>query len=154
MQQSALQTMVQVREYSLWCAHVGFSKLLSICTCEIAPNPRLAGRVIRVMGRVILLFTACFEDSVGFRNDINANLMQDVCVFSRETESIHSSWERDFNFPPSLWQDLSMQRGTFWIRMLGASVVIPEGTTHTCRTDKGQKLTSSIISRCQHSLDL
>ena len=50
-----------------------FSKPLSICTDEagvLCPNPRLAGRVIRVMGREILLFTAYFEHSVGFRSDM------------------------------------------------------------------------------------
>ena len=59
-----------------------FSKPLSICTDEagfFCSNPRLAVRVIRVMVREILLFTAYFEHSVGFRSDNNANLMQDVC---------------------------------------------------------------------------
>ena len=64
-----------------------FSKPLSICTDEagvLCPNPRLAGRVIRVMGREILLPTAYFEHSVGFRSDINANLMHDVCFPKRD----------------------------------------------------------------------
>ena len=58
-----------------------FSKPLSVCTDEagvLYPNPRLAGSVIRAMGKEILLLTAYFEHSVGFRSDINANLMHDV----------------------------------------------------------------------------
>ena len=73
-----------------------FSKPLSICTDEagvLCPNPRLAGRVIGVMGREILLLAAYFEHSVGCRSDINANLCM-TCVLSRETENSHSSWER------------------------------------------------------------
>ena len=49
---------VHVREW--------FSKPLSVCTdtaCVLCPNPRLAGRVIRVMGREILLLTAYSEQS-------------------------------------------------------------------------------------------
>ena len=64
-----------------------FSKPLSICSDDagiLCPNPRLAGRVIRVMGREILLLTAYFEHSVGFRSDINANLMHDVCFLTRD----------------------------------------------------------------------
>ena len=45
----------------------------------------------------------------------------------------------DFNFPPNLWQDLSFHGGSLWIHKLGASVVTPEGSTHTCRTGMGQK---------------
>ena len=118
-----------------------FSKPLSICTDEtgvLCHNPRLAGRVKRVMGREVLLFTACFEHSVGFRSDINANLMQDVCFLTRDGR-LAFILGTDFNFPPSLWQDLSMHGGSLWIRKLGALVVIPEGTTHTCRTSKGQQ---------------
>ena len=64
-----------------------FSKPLSICVDEagfLCTNPRLAGRDIRVMGREILLFTAYFEHSVGFRSDTNANLMRDVCLLTRD----------------------------------------------------------------------
>ena len=32
-----------------------------------------------------------------------------------------------------------MHGGSLWLHKLGASVVIPEGTTHTCRVGKGQK---------------
>ena len=118
-----------------------FSKPLSICTDEagfFCPNPRLAGRVIRVMGREILLFTAYFEHSVGFRSDINANLMQDVCLLTRDGK-LPFILGADFNFPPNLWQDLSMHGGSLWLQKLGASVVILGGTTHTCRVGKGQK---------------
>ena len=133
--------LAQVREYSHWSAHVGFpspcpyvqTKLVFLC-----PNPRLAGRVIRVEGREILLFTAYFEHSVGFRSDINANLMQDVCFLTRDGK-LPFILGADFNFPPSLWQDLSIHGGSIWLQKLGASVVIPGGTAHTCRVGKGQK---------------
>ena len=106
-----------------------FSKPLSICSDDagiLCPNSLLAGRVIRVMGREILLLTAYFEHSVGSRSDTNANLMQDVCFLTR-VGRFPFILGADFNFPPSLWQDL------------GASVVIPEGSSHTCRTGRGQK---------------
>ena len=64
-----------------------FSKPLSISSDDagiLCPNSRLAGRVIRVMGREILLLTAYFEHSVGFRSDTNVNLMQDVCFLTRD----------------------------------------------------------------------
>ena len=117
-----------------------FSKPLSICADEagvLCTTPRLAGRVIRVMGMEILM-TAYFEHSIGFRSDINANLMQDLCFLTRDGK-LPFILGGGFNFPPSLWQDLSMHRGSLWLRKLGASVVIPQGTTHTCRTGKGQK---------------
>ena len=117
-----------------------FSKPLSICSDDagiLCPSPRLAGRVIRVMGREILLLTAYFEHSAFFRNDINANLIHNVC-FSREIGGIPSFCGADFNFPPSLWQDLSLHGGGIWIKQLGTSV-IPEGSSHTCRTGRGQK---------------
>ena len=104
-----------------------FSKPLSICIDEagfLCPNPRLAGRVIRVMGREILLFTAFSEHSVGFRSDINANLMQDVCFLTRDGK-LPFILGAGFNFPPNLWQDLSMHGGSLWLQKLGASVVIP-----------------------------
>ena len=118
-----------------------FSKPLSICSDDagiLCPNSRLAGRVIRVMGREILLLTAYFEHSVGFRSDTNANLMQDVCFLTRDGR-FPFILGADFNFPPSLWQDLSLHGGGIWTKQLGASVVIPEGSSHTCRTGRGQK---------------
>ena len=81
------------------------------------------------MGREILLFTAYFEHSVGFRSDINANLMQDVCFLTRDGK-LPFILGADFNFPPNLWQDLSMHGGSLWLQKLGASVVIPGRTTH------------------------
>ena len=63
-----------------WC-----SKPLSICTDEagvLSPNSRLAERVIRVMGKEILLLTAYFEHSVGLRTETIANLMDDVCFLT------------------------------------------------------------------------
>ena len=118
-----------------------FSKPLSICSDDagtLCPNSRLAGRVIRVMGREILLLTAYFEHSVGFRSDTNANLMQDVCFLTRDGR-FPFILGADFNFPPSQWQDLTLHGGDMWIKQLGASVVIPEGSSHTCRTGGGQK---------------
>ena len=113
-----------------------FSKPLSICTDEagfLCPNPRLAGRVTRVMGRA-----AYFEHSVGFRSDVNANLIQDVCFLTIDGK-VPFILGADFNFPPNLWQDLPTHGGSLWLQKLGASVVVPEGTTHTCRVGKGQK---------------
>ena len=118
-----------------------FSKPLSICSDDagiLCPNPRLAGRVIRVMGREILLLTAYFEHSVRFRSDINANLIHDVCFLTRDGR-LPFIFGADFNFPPDLWQDLSLHGGGIWTKQLGASVVIPEGSSHTCRTGRGQK---------------
>ena len=118
-----------------------FSKPLSICSDDagiLCPNPQLAGRVIRVMGKEILLLTAYLEHSVGFRSDINANLMHDVCFLTRD-EKFPFIMGADFNFPPSLSQDLSLHGGGTWTKQLGASVVIPEGSSHTCRTGRGQK---------------
>ena len=74
------------------------------------PKTRLAGRVIRVMGREILSLTAYFEHSVGFRSDSNANLMQDVCFLTRDGR-FPFILGADFNFPPSPWQDLSLHGG-------------------------------------------
>ena len=166
MRRSTLQAMAQVRKYSHRSAHVGFpspctyvqAKLVFLCT-----NPRLAGRVIRVEGRGILLFTAYFEHSVGFRSDINASLMQDVCFLTRDGK-LPFILGADFNFPPSLWQDLSIHGGSLWLQKLGASVVIPGGTTHTCRVGKGQKpdiidyflvstLIRPLIQKCESQAD-
>ena len=118
-----------------------FSKPLSTCSADagiLCPNPRQAGRVIRVMGRENLLLTAYFEHPVGFRNDINANLMHDVCFLTRDGK-FPFILGAGFNFPPSLWQDLSLQGGGIWIKQLGASVVTLEGSSHTSRTGRGQK---------------
>ena len=83
-----------------------FSKPLSVSTDQagvLCSIPRLAGRVILVKGREILLFTAYFEDSVGFRRDINANLMQDVCFLTRDGK-LPFILGADFSFSPNLWQ--------------------------------------------------
>ena len=90
------------------------------------------------MGREILLLTAYFEHSVGFRSDINANLMQDVCFLTRDGR-LPLILGADFHFPPSLWQDPSTRGGSLWIQKLGASVVAPVSSTHTCRTGRGRK---------------
>ena len=64
--------------------------------------------------------------------------MQDVCFLTRDG-IFPFILGADFNFPPSLWQDLSLHGGGVWIKQLDASVVIPEGSSHTCRTGRGQK---------------
>ena len=64
-----------------------YSKPWSICTDEAGvpcPNPRLAERVIRFMGRKIMVLTTYFKHSVGFRSEIDANLMHDVCSLTRD----------------------------------------------------------------------
>ena len=73
-QQQTLLTTVRVQACSHWSENVGFPS-----PCQSAVT-----RVIRVMGREILLLTAYFEHSVGFRSDTNANLMQDVCFLTRD----------------------------------------------------------------------
>ena len=187
-----------------------FSKPLSLCTDEtevLCTNPRLAGRVMRVVGREILLYTACFEHSVGFRSDINARVgflnlvymyrrswssvhqpkiggegdsghgegdfaahslfctfcvisqrescqFDARCVFSRVTESFHSFWER-----------ISISRqacGKTCPCMVAASGY--ESWEHQWSLQRKphiravlagvKRLTSSIISWCQHSSDL
>ena len=110
-----------------------FSKPLSFCTDEagvLCPNPRLAGWVIRVTGREILLLTACFEPSVCFRSDMNANLMHDVCFLMRDGK-LPFILGANFNFPPSLGQDLSLHGGSLWIPKLGALVVSHSSWFHT-----------------------
>ena len=132
-----------------------FSKPSSLCTDEaevLCPNPRLAGRVIRVMGTEILLLTAYFEHSVGFRSDINANLMQDVCFLKRDGKQPFILGA-DFNFPPSLWQDVSTHGGNLWLRNLEHQW-LSQWTPHTRAVQVQVKsLTSSTISWCQHSSD-
>ena len=133
------------------------SKPLSTRTDEagvLCTNPRLVVRVIRVVGREMLQLTAYFEHSAGFRCHINVNLMHDVCFLTRDGK-LPCTFGADFNFSLPLWRDLYIHGGSLWIQKLGASVVTPEGSRHTCRTSMGSKsLTSSIISCCQHSFDL
>ena len=80
---AAISTTLQVREFSHWSATGSPPNLCAfICTDEagaLCPNPRLAGRVIRVTGSEILLLTAYFEHSVELRIEIHANLMHEVC---------------------------------------------------------------------------
>ena len=118
-----------------------YSKPLSICADEagiLCPNSRLAGRVIRVMGMELILLTAYFAHSVGFRNEMNVNLMHDLCFLTRDGR-FPFILRADFIFPPRLWQDSCLHGGSLWIQRLGASVVTPVASTHTCRTGKGQK---------------
>ena len=90
------------------------------------------------MGRDILLLTAYFKHSMGFRNEIIANLMHDVCFLTGDGR-LPFILGADFNFPPSPWQDSSLHGGSLWIQKLGVSVVAPVGFTHTCRSGRGQK---------------
>ena len=88
-QQQTLSITARVQACSHWSENVGFSKPLSICSDDagiLCPNSRLAGRVIRVMGREILLLTAYFEHSVGFRSDTN-------CQFDARRVFSHERWE-------------------------------------------------------------
>ena len=135
-----------------------FQALLSICTDEagvLCPNPRLAGRVIRVMGREILLVTANFEHAVGFRSDINANLMHDVSLLMRNGKLpfiLGSGFQLPAQFVAGLvcsWrQSLDPKVGSIGGHCRGFH-------THTCRAGRGQKnLTSLITSWCQHSFEL
>ena len=101
-----------------------FSKPFSICTDGAGvpcPDPRLAGGVYTLF-RALRRFPQRHQRQFDARR-----------VFSHEKQKAGA----DFNFPPSLWQDLSMQGGSLWLRKLGASVVISEGTTHACRAGKG-----------------
>ena len=148
-QQQTLLTKVRVQACSHWSENVGF---LSPCQSAVTMLifSRLAGRVIRVMGSEFLLLAAYFEHSVEFRSDTNANLMQDVCFLTRNVR-FPFILGSDFNCPPSLWQDLSLHGGGIWTKQLGASVVIPEGSSHTCRTGRGQKpdiIDNFMVSAC------
>ena len=70
-QQQTLLTMVRVQACSHWSENVGFPSPCqsAVTMLVLCPNSRLAGKVTRVMGREILLLTAYFEHSVGFRSD-------------------------------------------------------------------------------------
>ena len=57
------------------------------------------------------MFTVYFELSVGFRSEINANSMQDVCFLTRDGK-LQFILGADFNFSPSLWQDLATEVGS------------------------------------------
>ena len=120
-QQSTLQTMVEVREYPHWFVHFGFLYMHRRSQSSL-PNPRLAGRVFRVMGKEILLLTAYFENSVGFHSDINATILGErisishpvcgkTCLFMQPASG-SKSWEHRW----------SLQ----WV-------------PHACRTGRGQK---------------
>ena len=130
-----------------------FSKPLSFCSDEagiLCSKSRLVESVIRVMGREILLLTAYFEHSVGFRSGIIANLMHDVRFLTRDGK-LTFILGANVNFPPSFWQDLSIHGGSLWIPKLGASVVT-KWVPHTRAVQAGvRSLTSSIIFWCQHS---
>ena len=76
------------------------------------------------MGRDILLVTAYIEHSVGFSQRYHFH------VDARRVFS-HERWETPIYLgsglqfsPPSLWQDLPIHGGSFWIPKLGAPVVL------------------------------
>ena len=118
-----------------------FSKPLSTGIDEagfLRPNPRLTGRVIRVICREILLFTAHFEHPVGFRSDINANLMQDVCLFTRDGKLPFISGA-DFNSPAKLVaRPVHARRQSVASETGSISGHSRENHTHTCRVQKCQ----------------
>ena len=126
--------MAQVREYSHWSAHVGFlspSLYVQMVLVFLAPTHGWQeGHAGRGWGDfdVYTLFRALRRFPQRHQRQFDARR-----VFSYEKQKAGA----DFNFPPSLWQDLSMQGGSLWLRKLGASVVISEGTTHACRAGKG-----------------
>ena len=75
-------------------------------------------------------------------------------ILSRETESFHSFWERISISRQACGKTCPcMEAASLWIRKLGAPVVLPEGTTRVLQATV-KNLTSSIISWCQHTLDL
>ena len=148
----------KVREYSHWCAHVGF---LSPCLYVLmkldfsAPiHDWQGGSYVSWVGKM-LLFTAYCEHSVGFRSDINANLRQDVCFLSRDGK-LPFILGADFNVPPSLWQDVSMHGGSQPLdTKVGQRISGPSrGNPHASCKQRVKNLTSSIVSWCQHTLDL
>ena len=149
MQRSALRTTEQVRVYSLWCAHVDFVNPCLHVPMKLdfsAPTHEWQeGSDASWVGKFCCLQLISSTPSVSAA--INARR-----VFSQETGKLPFILGADFNLPPRLWQDLSMHGGSLWVRKLGASVVIPE-KTHAAQA-KVKHLTSSIISWCQHSLDL
>ena len=110
-----------------------FSKPLAICTDEARfslPQPTI-GREgsCGVEGREILLFTAYFEHSVGFRSDINANLMQDVC-FSHERRKASFYFGSRFQFRAKLVARLVHTRRRSWASEVGSISGHSRGTTH------------------------
>ena len=149
--------MVQVRRVLALVRTQCFSDPLSECTDEVGipySNPLLAVRVVRVMGREILLLTMYFEYYVGFRRGINANLMHDVCFLTRGGKVLFIL-RADFNFPPSLWQDLcAAHGGCLWIQKLEHRWSL-QWIPHTRAEQAGVKsLTLSIIFWCQRSFGL
>ena len=114
MQRSALQTMVQVREYSHWCAHVGFLSPCFYAQMKLvfsAPtHDWQGGSYVSWAGRFCCLQLISSTPS-GFCSDINTNLMQDVCFLTRDGR-LPFILGADLNCTPSLWQDLSMYGGS------------------------------------------
>ena len=130
-----------------------FSEPLSTCADEtgfLCSNPQMARRVRRVMGWKILLFTAYFKDSVGLRSYINAKDASRVFSHERRKVSIH--FGRGFQFAAKIVARFVHA----WWQPLGTKVGSNSG--HPRKTHAGQakvkNLTPSIISWCQHSLDL
>ena len=131
-----------------------FSKPLSTCTDEagfslLQPAIGREGHTGRGQGDFVVcsFFRALRWCPQRHQRQIDARR-----VFSHERR------RADVNFPPSLWQDLSVHGGSLWLQKLGASVVIP-GEPHTCRVGKGPKpdiidcfLVSTLISPTRRNI--
>ena len=65
------------------------------------------GSSVSCMSSEILLLTSYFEHPVGFRSEINVNLMHDMCFLTRDGRLPLISGA-DCNFPPSPWQDSTL----------------------------------------------
>ena len=152
-QQQTLSITARVQACSHWSENVGFpSPCQSAVTMLVfsVQTHDWQGGSFASMGREILLLTAYFEHSVGFRSDTNANLMQDVCFLTRDGR-FPLILGADFNFPPSLWHDLTLHGGGIWTTQLGASVVIPEGLHTRVARAEAKNPPSSTISWCLHA---
>ena len=103
------------------------------------------------MGRGMLLFTACFEHSVGFRSGINANLMQDV--FSHERRKASIRFGSGFQFPAKLvarlvhgrWQPLDTKVGSISFHSRGNSTHVPNRQRSKKRDTIDYFLVSTLI---------
>ena len=124
---------------------------LSICTDEagvFCPNPRLAERVIRVMGREMSLLTALVSAA------ISMPIRCTTCVFSREMGNSHLSWERTSISHPACGKTClfveAASGSTSWEHRWSLQWV-----PHTRASQAGVKsLASSIVFWCHHSFGL
>ena len=139
----ALQATAQVREYSHWSAHVGFPSPCPYVVDEagfLCPNPRLAGRVIRVswVGRFCCLqlisSTPC-RFPQRYQRQFDARR-----VFSHERRKASSHFGSRFQLPAKLVaRPVHARRQSLASETGSISGHFPGGTTHTCCVGKGQK---------------